>query len=145
MLNLEDDAPVQGERAVFLVDIMNPCWIFEGADLTGVTSIVATVGQFPFNFQIGEDARRSACGRHAAREGELEVRLDGCDGEPLAVLPLAPAAGNAGVTALPAAPIAAHPARHDLCLAFTRPRHRPDVGDRLDRARGMTRADSNAC
>ena len=29
LLSLEDDAPLQGERAVFLVDIMNPCWIYQ--------------------------------------------------------------------------------------------------------------------
>ncbi len=34
LLSLEDDAPVQGERAVFLVDVMNPCWIYRGADLS---------------------------------------------------------------------------------------------------------------
>ena len=34
VLSLEDDAPLQGDRAVFLVDIMNPCWIYPGADLS---------------------------------------------------------------------------------------------------------------
>ena len=53
-LNLEDDAPLTGPRAVFLVDIMNPCWIYRRADLTGVSAIEAGVGQVPFNFQIGD-------------------------------------------------------------------------------------------
>ena len=35
------------------------------------------------------------------------------------MLPLAPAAGHAGVTRLPAATIAGHSGRQDLCLAFT--------------------------
>ncbi len=37
VLNLEDDAPLTGERAVFLVDIMQPCWVFEGGRAVGRT------------------------------------------------------------------------------------------------------------
>ena len=33
VLSLEDDAPLEGERAVFLVNISNPCWIWRGANL----------------------------------------------------------------------------------------------------------------
>jgi hexosaminidase len=119
VLNLEDDAPVRGERAVFLVDIMQPCWIFEGADLTRITSIAATVGQFPFNFQIGKDRDAIHLRPPQGPDGELEVRVDACDGEPIVVLPLGPAAGNAGVTRLPAAAIASRAGRHDLCFTFT--------------------------
>ena len=119
VLNLEDDAPVHGERAVFLVDIMEPCWIFENADLTGITSIVATVGQFPFNFQIGKDRDAIRLRPPQNPEGELEIRVDGCAGEPIAVLPLKPATGHAGVTRLPAAEFPERSGRHDLCLAFT--------------------------
>jgi hexosaminidase len=36
-LNLEDDAPIRGPRARFLVDILKPCWIWQAADLAGVT------------------------------------------------------------------------------------------------------------
>jgi hexosaminidase len=119
VLNLEDDAPFHGERAVVLVDIMEPCWIFEDADLSGVTSIVATVGQFPFNFQIGKDRDAIRLRPPRSPEGELEIRIDGCAGEIIATLPLAPAVGQNGVTRLPAATIAMHSGKHDLCLAFT--------------------------
>jgi hexosaminidase len=119
VLNLEDDAPVRGERAVFLVDIMQPCWIFEGADLTRITSIAATVGQFPFNFQIGKDRDAIHLRPPQGPDGELEVRVDGCEGERIVVLPLGPTAGNAGVTRLPAAAIAPRAGRHDLCFTFT--------------------------
>ena len=40
------------------VNITDPCWIWRGADLTQVKSIRATVGQIPFNFQIGADAAK---------------------------------------------------------------------------------------
>jgi hexosaminidase len=119
VLNLEDDAPLAGPRAVFLVDIMQPCWIFDDANLSGVAAIAATVGQFPFNFQIGRDREAIRLGEPTTVEGELEVRLDRCDGERIAALPLAPAVENDGVTRLPPAAIRPRQGSHDLCLTFT--------------------------
>jgi hexosaminidase len=116
-LNLEDDAPADGPRAVFLTDIMNGCWIWPGADLTGVTRLDAEVGQLPFNFQIGDDIKKVVLRPPATPEGELEVR-DGCTGPVLATLPLAPATRSQGVTRL-SAPIAGGPGAHDLCFTFT--------------------------
>jgi hexosaminidase len=84
VLNLEDDAPLAGTRAVFLVDIMQPCWLFERADLSRVTEIDASVGQFPFNFQIGRDRDAIQLRPPATPEGELEIRVDSCDGELIA-------------------------------------------------------------
>jgi hexosaminidase len=119
LLSLEDDAPVQGERAVFLVDIMNPCWIYSGAELSDVGAIAASVGQVPFNFQIGEDVNKIPLRKPQTAAGELEVRIDGCDGEKIATLPLAPAVKNYAVTQLPAAAIARRSGAHDLCFTFT--------------------------
>jgi hexosaminidase len=119
VLSLEDDAPVRGERAVFLVDLMNPCWIYQGADLSRVSGIKAWVGQVPFNFQIGADVHKIPLRKPESAAGELEVRLDGCQGERIAVLPLAPAATNYAVTTLPPAPIHARDGKHDLCFMFT--------------------------
>ena len=78
VLSLEDDAPIEGERAVFLVNITDPCWIWKDAQLTDIGAIRVTVGQIPFHFQIGKDAGYS---RHkpATRDGELEIRLGSCD------------------------------------------------------------------
>jgi hexosaminidase len=118
-LSLEDDAPLRGDRAVFLVDIMNPCWIYPGADLTQGATLVADVGQVPFNFQLGKDVDSILLRKPATPDGELEVRLDGCDGERIAVLPLGTALKNPAVTRLPPAAIAPHSGRHDLCFTFT--------------------------
>lgn len=118
VLNLEDDAPVLGERAVFLIDVMQPCWIWRNADLSDVTAIRAAVGQVPFNFQIGDEVNSIHFRRPATRSGELEVRL-GCDGARIAAAPLAPAARNPGVTILPDAPIRRLSGTHDLCFTFT--------------------------
>lgn len=123
-LNLEDDAPARGERAVFLVDLMKPCWIWEGADLTGVRRIAASVGQLPFNFQIGEAAKQIQLLAPATPEGELVVRLDSCAGPVVATLPLAPATRSQATTVLSGA-LTMTEGRHDLCIAFTRPKLDP--------------------
>ncbi|MGH8275666.1 MAG: family 20 glycosylhydrolase, partial [Steroidobacteraceae bacterium] len=121
VLNLQDDAPVGGKRAVFLIDIENPCWIFPAADLSRAAGLTAAVGQVPFNFQIGKD--RDAIRLNAPRTpaGELEVRLDACEGAPIAVLPLAPAIDDDAVTVLPTASLPPLAGVHALCLRFTQP------------------------
>jgi hexosaminidase len=123
LLSLEDDAPLNAgpdqPRAVFLVDIENPCWMFTGADLSHVTAVQAAVGQVPFNFQIGADRQAIRLNPPHSPAGELEVRSDSCEGPPIAVLPLQPAIGNNEVTALPAAALQPRSGRHALCLKFT--------------------------
>ncbi|MDE2499931.1 MAG: family 20 glycosylhydrolase [Alphaproteobacteria bacterium] len=118
-LSLEDDAPVNGPRAVFLVDIMNPCWIYPHVDLTGLASIEAGVGQVPFNFQVGDDIHKIALLPPQTPDGELEVHLDTCTGPRIAVLPLAPAVGNDAITTLRAT-LTPQQGVHDLCFVFTR-------------------------
>jgi hexosaminidase len=120
VLSLTDDAPLDGERAVFLVDIMNPCWIFKGADLSQSQTLTAAIGQVPFNFQIGNDVKGIPLPKPQTPEGELEVRLDHCDGEKVATLPLAPAVSSPTVTQLPPAKIAPRTGQRDLCFVFTR-------------------------
>jgi hexosaminidase len=123
VLNLEDDAPLEGRRAVFLIDIENPCWMLPVADLSRAARLTAAVGQVPFNFQIGRDVESIRLRPPRTPAGELEVRLDGCEGEPLALLPLAPAAGNDAITELP--PVALPQSvrslagAHSLCFTFT--------------------------
>ena len=119
VLNLEDDAPLTGARAVFLIDIENPCWILPEIDLTGAKRLTAAVGQVPFNFEIGSDLEAIRLRPPRSAAGELEVRLDGCEGAPLAVLPLAPAGGNDAVTVLPAAELRPLSGTHALCFTFT--------------------------
>ena len=119
LLSLEDDAPVQGARAIYLIDIMNPCWIYEHADLSRVTAIRAAVGQVPFNYQLGGDLKNVQVTEAHRASGELEVRLDGCDGERIAALSLAPALHNPAVTELPVQTVTPRAGVHDLCLRFT--------------------------
>jgi hexosaminidase len=120
VLSLEDDQhPAAALGDVFQVDIMNPCWIYPAADLSSDRSFVAEVGQVPFNFQLGADIHNIKLNPPQTAHGELEVRLDSCAGERVAVLPLQPAIESNGVTELPAAKIARRDGKHDLCLKFT--------------------------
>jgi hexosaminidase len=119
VLSLEDDAPVRGKRAIFLIDIMNPCWILPAADLSHAPALQAAVGQVPFNYQLGKDKDAIQLAAPQTPAGELEVHVDSCAGERIAVLSLAPAVGNDAVTKLPAVRLPRTAGRHDLCLRFT--------------------------
>jgi hexosaminidase len=117
-LALEDDAPAKGPRAVFVTDIMNPCWIYADAPMDDAAGIDVDVGQLPFNFQIGDALNHIVFAPPRTSAGELEVRADGCTGNPIAIMPLAPAASNPGVTRLHAV-IPPMNGRHDLCFTYT--------------------------
>ena len=117
-LVLEDDAPIQGKRAEFLVDIGNPCWQLPQADLSAPAKLTVTVGQVPYNFQFGDGPVDYRPRPPHGPQGELEVRADSCEGAPIASLSLAPAAGNFATTEL-SATLPARPGRHDLCFTFT--------------------------
>jgi hexosaminidase len=117
-LSLEDDAPITGERAVFLVDIMNPCWILRGAALERSHRLTARVGQVPFNFQIGADIHKVVVRAPTRPAGELEVRA-GCDGKVLAAMPLDAAVKRFDVTQLASVTLPVQSQSHDLCFQFT--------------------------
>jgi len=119
LLSLEDDAPLDGPRARYLVDIGNPCWMWKNVDLSNVAAIEAGVGQLPFNFQIGADKDKIALLPPKTPDGELEIHRDSCTGELIGDLPLAPAVGNDAVTKLGGA-LTAPQGVHDLCFTFTR-------------------------
>ncbi|WP_294395423.1 family 20 glycosylhydrolase [uncultured Sphingomonas sp.] len=118
LLDLEDDYPARGPRAHFLVNITHPCWTWRGAPMAGARTIALSVGQVPFNFQIGADRDKIRFRPPATPAGEFEVRSGSCDGPVVATLPLAVAAGNPGVTRL-TAPLAPVAGKADLCFTYT--------------------------
>ena len=124
-LMMEDDAPIQGQRAVFKIDIQKPCWIVPKVKFDGITGFQAAVGNLPFNYQIGEAKAKVTFPAPTTKIGELMVRLDTCEGKILARLPLAPAATSQAVTVLPAASLPAITGTHDICLRFAQPTLEP--------------------
>ena len=118
VLNLEDDAPLNGKRAVFLIDIMNPCWMLPATELSQAASLTVAVGQVPFNFQLGKEIDSIKLNPPHSAAGELEVRVDQCEGAPLLVLPLASAVDNDAVTVLPAVSLPHLTGKHQLCFKF---------------------------
>jgi hexosaminidase len=119
VLSLEDDAPLEADnRGVFLVDILNPCWIWRDVDLSGVVRLEASVGQVPFNFQLGADRDKIELAAPRTATGELLVRANGCDGEPIAVMPLREPALTDGLRILSGALRNRPEGSTDLCFRF---------------------------
>nr|WP_283254805.1 family 20 glycosylhydrolase [Luteimonas galliterrae] len=117
MLRLEDDGPADGERAIFNVDIFNPCWQWNGADFDGIAAIEVRAGRIPYFFQLAHDEPNRKFKPAKSAHGELEIRA-GCDGELLASVPL-PAQPDADGFATLDAKLAGNAGKQDLCIYFT--------------------------
>ena len=117
-LRLEDDGPTDGVRRVHWSDIFHPCWIWKRAPLDGIASLSAEVGQVPFNFSIGADLAKVVFDKPRTPTGELEIRLDRCDGPLVASIPLGAAIRNSGVSTITGS-MPPQQGRHDLCMTFT--------------------------
>ena len=117
MLRLEDDGPRTGPRAVFNVDIFNPCWSWRQATLAGINMIEVRAGRIPYFFQLAGDEKSRSFKPAQTAHGELELHA-GCDGPRLASLPL-PAQPDADGFITLRAPLQNAPATTDVCLWFT--------------------------
>ena len=119
LLRLEDDGPLEGERAIFNATIFYPCWQWNQADLDGIASIKVRAGRIPYYFQLAHDEPDRAFEPAKSPLGELEILGGGCKGHTLATVPL-PAAPNAdGFLDLEAALPAGTTGKQDLCVRFT--------------------------
>ncbi len=117
MLRLEDDGPLDGPRAIYNVDIFNPCWLWRDAPLDGIATVEVRAGRIPYYFQLaGDEGHRKFRPPHGPH-GELELYA-GCDGERLARVPLPAHPGRDGFATLEA-PLPAHAGTTDLCMVFT--------------------------
>lgn len=117
MLRLEDDGPADGERAIYNVDIFNPCWRWDGADLDGIAAVRVRAGRIPYFFQLAHDEPHRKFKPAKSAHGELEIRA-GCDGETLASVPLPAQPDNDGFLSLDAKLVGAN-GKRDLCFYFT--------------------------
>ena len=119
VLRMEDDGPVDGPRALFDVAIFEPCWHWKQAPLDGVAGLEVRAGRLPYLIQLGaEDAKRRFLPAETAH-GELDVRIDGCDGPRLASAPLPATPEADGFVTVHAALPAASDGLHDLCIRFS--------------------------
>nr|WP_243042066.1 family 20 glycosylhydrolase [Dyella sedimenti] len=102
----------------YLVNVFDNCRLYRAARLDGIAAIRVDTARLPRNYQLAHDARLVVAHPGHTPQGELEVRLDGCQGERLASLPL-PAGGSDAFTLQGALP--PRQGVHDLCLLFTSP------------------------
>jgi hexosaminidase len=135
ILSQQDDAgrdgnPRSEDRAIMIADVGKACWIFEAADLSHATTLEADVGNRPFNLQLGDGLAKMKFLPPRTPEGELEARLDSCEGPVIASLPLAPAVRNNGITKLRSS-LPAQSGRHDVCFMFTSRGLSPDSDNPL--------------
>jgi hexosaminidase len=127
-LLLEPRAPEGGTARPLAIDIMHPCWMDRGIDLSHAPRISAGVAALPFNYELAGAEAQIRVGDARSTVGELEVRADRCDAPVLLRLPLDAAAGQAGVVSLSAQRLPALSGTHDLCLTFARPKLDPMWG-----------------
>jgi hexosaminidase len=119
-LSLEGQVPLTGKRPVFLVDVMQPCWIWEKVPLDGVSGVAVSAEQLPFNFQIGKDLAKVVMPPASTPDGEFEVHLDTCTGPRIVSFPM-PHPDPADVLDAFRGPMTPQTGTHDLCFFFTRP------------------------
>lgn len=117
MLRLEDDGPADGTRAIYNVDIFNPCWEWKQADLSGIAGIEIRAGRIPYFFQLAHDEPSRKFKPAQSAHGELVIRA-GCDGPTLSSTALPAAPGGDGFLTLKA-PLPPQAVAQDLCIYFT--------------------------
>ena len=115
-IRLEDDAPADGPRAVLHTQLGSVCLRWPQAPLDGVAAIRVQVGAVENAFMYGKPGDGEPKPVATAESGELRVYRGECGASAaIAVLPLAPARGTAGISTLQA-PIAQSSGPQDLCL-----------------------------
>ncbi len=119
LLRLEDDGPLEGERAIFNTTIFYPCWQWNNANLDGIGSVNVRAGRIPYYFQLAHDEKNRKFEPARTAHGELEIRASGCKGDVLASAPL-PADTDADGFIDISAPLPESIAgQQDLCILLT--------------------------
>jgi hexosaminidase len=116
-LNLGGARSGQGPDPTYLINPQDRCWIYPGAELTGVAQVTVALARLPFNFGLDAGHNTAIVRPPRSPGGELEVRQDSCVTDPLAVAPLPP--GEVGSRGTVILPLPARSGRHDLCFTYT--------------------------
>ena len=117
MLRLEDDGPLDGPRAIYNVDIFNPCWLWRDAPLADITAVKIRAGRIPYYFQLWKDEAHRKFRPARTAHGELEIHA-GCDGDLLASVPLPAEPAKDGFIDLDVT-LSKQVPNGDLCFFFT--------------------------
>ncbi|WP_462458803.1 carbohydrate-binding protein, partial [Stenotrophomonas muris] len=119
VLRLEDDGPREGNRAVFNVDIFQPCWRWPQAQLDGIGSVEVRAGRIPYYFQLAHDEPKRRFEKAKRAHGEMLVRRGDCSGKVLAEVPLPATPDADGFVTLRATLPKGSQGTGDLCINFT--------------------------
>ncbi|TWB13688.1 hexosaminidase [Nitrospirillum amazonense] len=109
---------------VFNVNLFDACWVYPKARLNGVTALTVQAARLPRNYGLAHDAVKVRSHPATKPNGELVVRVDGCDGPVAATVPL-PSPAKAPVQFPLTAPLPVATGEHDLCLTYTASIHGP--------------------
>ena len=118
LLRLEDDSPLDGERAIYNVTIFYPCWLWPQADLDGIASAKVRLGHMPYYFQLAHDEPHRKFIAAETAHGELLVHTGGCNGETVAKVPLPEKTNDDGFIDLEV-PLPDTTGKTDLCFTAT--------------------------
>ena len=120
VLRMQDDSvQADGQRALFDVAVMQPCWRWEQAPLAGSDHVQVRAGRLPYVIDQSEEEnaqRRFLPARSA--HGELDVRAGSCDGAVIASAPLPPQPDADGFITLRTRLLRHVDANEDLCIRF---------------------------
>jgi len=112
------------DTPVYNADIFRACKIYPAARLDGIAAIHVDAARLPRNFGLAHDQVKVISYPATTAHGELEVRLDRCDGPVLVRLPL-PAGKAPGARMSLSGAMPAQSGDHDLCMRFTAPSDGP--------------------
>ena len=119
--------PGSGDTAdkAYAVDIFEPCWVWKQADLDRGARVEVDAASLPYNFQLWKDIKQVVERKpEKYPAGELQLRLDRCDGELLATASIEPLLAQPRGAKFDFA-LPPRPGTHDLCLQFATGRHDP--------------------
>jgi len=119
LLRLEDDGPADGPRAAFNVNIFNPCWYWQNANVDGIGKVRVRAGNIPYYFQLAHDEPQRRFEKARSAHGEMDILSGQCDGRPLATVPLPAKPGADGFITLEAALPRSLKGTQNLCVRFT--------------------------
>nr|WP_184799826.1 family 20 glycosylhydrolase [Nitrospirillum iridis] len=107
-----------GRSPVFNVNLFDTCWVYPKARLDGVTGIMVRAARLARNYGLAHDIVKVRSHPATTPDGELVVRMDGCDGPVAATIPLPPPSQAPAQFPLTARlPVTV--GEHDLCLTYT--------------------------